>query len=293
MSLLPKKHTKISVVQMNIVMDDIDLNLKTASHFIEDSALNGSKLIILPQTFATGINPCNLRGIAQAITGGQIASFLSQKSYQHRIYLIAGILEKDGSDIFDTAVIFSPDGVLIGKYRRFLLWTMEKDFISQGDLSRCIKTEIGKIGLLVGYDIDFPETCRGYFMEEVDIIVCISNLFRKFSYSIDSICMTRAAENHCYFVFSNGIGYNPFVNSYYLGESMVTCDPLFLTYELKQKIKPNIGIINQQGRREGVLSCNLYVEELIKCKKKTPQRSDMRHAAAHIKRIYENDYLAK
>jgi len=284
MGLFKRKSIKISIIQMNILQDDKDVNLTTASRLIDECAFQGTGIIVLPQAFATSINLPSLHQMAEPVPDGKIISFLSKKAVTHKTYIIAGILEKEDSNVYDSAVVISPDGQLIGKYRRWFLWGMEKDFMAPGKPGKCIHTELGKIGLLLGYDIGFPEACRSYFKEKVDILICMAAIFEDISYPMEYLCRARTMENHCYFVFASGLGYHMFGNTYYMGKSLIACDPLFLVFELKQKAEPNFDIIGQLGKKEGILTRELFIEDLKKRVDKTPQYQDLEYAMSGIER---------
>ena len=96
------------------------------------------------------------------------AEFAKAKS----VYIVGCLPELDGAKLYDTAVLVGPEGY-IGKYRKTHLWNEEKLFFTPGDLGYPVfETRIGRIGLLVCWDIWFPETARIVAQQGADII-CI------------------------------------------------------------------------------------------------------------------------
>jgi deaminated glutathione amidase len=274
----------VALVQMPIVHSAKEVNLQTARHLIEEAARNCASLICLPQAFATGINLPDLRDLAEQIPEGPVAQFLIESAKRFGAYIIAGVLEKEGREVYDSVVLITPKGQVEGKYRRLFLWQNEKDFITRGSPINCIQTELGKIGLIAGYDINFPESCRHYFRARADMIVCVANVLGKVGLPVQAFCRARAAENHCYFLFCSGLGEHPFAGSRYLGKSGITCDPLFLAYEIGQDFLPEAEVVCQADDREQVLVADLCIYDMARRKGKVPEYDDVEYATGGRKR---------
>lgn len=275
MSIFKRKTNKIAIVQSIVIQDDRGQNITSAMNLVDKAAEQGAEIICLTEAFGTGINWLNLKEMAESVPEGPITGQLQEKAKQHKIHLIAGILEKDGNDIFDTAVIIDPEGTLLGKYRRWFLWTGETNYITPGKPINCIHTNFGKVGLIIGYDINFPETCRRYFQEQVDLIVCLGAIFEEFSSSTVNLCRARATENHCYFVLASALGEHQFANKRFMGNSMVTCDPTFLLKNLKVPMQEDISILARAGREETVLLQDLFIDDMAQSRKGIPHYQDL------------------
>lgn len=284
MGIFRKELIKLSVIQMNIIQDEKELNIKRAQELIDEALRQEAKIVCLPEAFATGINWMSLRNMAEEIPDGNITKRLSKQAKDAEVYIIAGILEKEGSDIYDTAILLDSNGAFLGKHRRRFLWNGERGFISPGqESSKCIPTPMGKIGLLIGYEINFPEACREYFREQVDLLVCVATIFEDFSYPTEHLCRARAMENHCYFVFASGLGEHQLANKRFMGKSLIACDPMFLINQGFQADILSIDILSQAEKNEGILIQTLLLEDLIKSKKKIPQYHDL-EAALNIEK---------
>jgi len=275
MSIFRPATVSFSLVQMNVVMSDPDCNLAEAARGMAAAAERNSSLVVLPQAFATGVDTSSLRKLAEPIPGGRVCSFLAEHAARFSLHIIAGILEKDGRDVYDSAVLIAPTGELLGRYRRWFLWSGEQEFLSPGGPSTSLATDLGRIGLLLGYDLEFPESCRGYFSEGVDLLVCPSGLLRRATAELETLCRARALENHCYFLFCNAVGYHALANDELAGHSVVTCDPRFLVYELRHDPAPGVGLLGGLARVPGILHGVLHVRKLQACKHKSPQRQDL------------------
>jgi len=268
MSLFKGKATHIAAIQFDIAQDDIDANLATASEMIEQAKNQGANLICLPASFATGLNFPSLRAMAQPIDG-VIASFLSKQAKMHDVYICAGLLELDNKNIYDSAVLISSTGELAGKYRRCSLWQEERDFIADGQKSSAIETPLGRIGLLVSYDIRFPEASRHYFSQDVDIIICVASLFSKFSFPIESICRARAADNGCCFVLTSSLGSSRLAMMEYIGRSMIIDG-------LHEEVGENrdVDIMAIASDKETIINATIYARNQRKTRKNQPYLTD-------------------
>lgn len=94
---------------------------------------------------------------------------------RHNVFIVGCLVEQDGVQLFDTAVLVGPDGY-IGRYRKTHLWNNEKLWFTPGNEGySAFETRIGRIGLLVCWDIWFPENARIVAQMGADIICIPTN----------------------------------------------------------------------------------------------------------------------
>jgi predicted amidohydrolase len=168
---------KVAVVQFEprVGVENLQRNADAVKERILQAAGNGANLIVLPELATTGY-VFNTREEAFAhsepIHDGATVVLLSRLARELDLYLVACIVERDGDRLFDTAVLIGPSGY-IGRYRKTHLWNTEKLWFTPGDEGYDVfDTPIGRIGLLVCWDIWFPETARIVSQMGADII-CI------------------------------------------------------------------------------------------------------------------------
>lgn len=193
--------------------------------------MNGANLIVLPELANTGY----LFGTRQEafLHAELIPDGLSVKAWldfarKHQVYLTAGLAERDGTQLFDSAVLLGPDG-FIGKYRKAHLWHREKLWFTPGNLGFPVfDTPIGRIGLLICWDIWFPEVPRLLSLQGADIICSLNNwiwtpppLFDASGKCMASyLTMTAAHANNVFIAAANRIGEEH--GERYLGCSLIT-----------------------------------------------------------------------
>lgn len=193
--------------------------------------MNGANLIVLPELANTGY----LFGTrqeaflhAELIPEGPSMQAWLDFARKHQVYLAAGLAERDGVQLFDSAVLVGPNG-FIGKYRKAHLWNREKLWFTPGNLGFPVfDTPIGRIGLLICWDIWFPEVPRLLSLQGADIICSLNNwiwtpppLFDDSGKCMASyLTMTAAHANNVFIAAANRIGEEQ--GERYLGCSLIT-----------------------------------------------------------------------
>ena len=168
---------RVAVVQFDpqVGVENLGLNAAAAQERLEQAAAAGANLIVLPELATTGYcfsSRSEAYAHAEEVPGGSTVQGWETFARKHGVYVVGCLPELDGSYLFDTAVLVGPAG-FIGKYRKTHLWNQEKLFFTPGNLGFPVfETKIGRIGLLVCWDIWFPETARLVAQQGADII-CI------------------------------------------------------------------------------------------------------------------------
>ncbi|NVD98794.1 carbon-nitrogen hydrolase family protein [Massilia sp. BJB1822] len=222
---------KVGIVQLDCKINRSESNMRRAERYIEQAIEAGVDLVCLPEAFLTSGNILEVADVAVAIPGSATEA-LAVLARKGGISIIAGLLEKDGDAHYSTAILIQPDGSIAATYRRVHCFEMERKYLACGDRFACVDTPQGRIGLILGYDLNFPETCRALYQQNVDVIFCPALIPEQFAYVTNQLLTTRAIENQCFIVFVSGVGMNVYAGFNYMGESCVVADPLFLEDEL-------------------------------------------------------------
>ena len=216
---------------------------------IMDNAINKTEadLYIFGEFFLQG-DRCRdeIRDLAEPADGPSI-SHLKKIAKQKHCYIVFGMPLKDGTVdglVYNTAVLIHPNGT-VDLYKKWFLPNSgpfeEKIFFDQGELLPVFQTELCKIGLLICYDLNFPELAKALALQGADLLVCISaspSTTRKY---FETLLPARALENTVFLAFVNLVGnqddlifwggsqaYDPLgnllVRAPYFKESIVTCD---------------------------------------------------------------------
>jgi predicted amidohydrolase len=128
---------------------------------------------------------------------GPSTEYFGELAKKHNLYIVPGLLERDGHLIYNVAVLIGPDGKIVGKYRKVCLPRGEVEGgIAPGSDYPVFETRFGKVGMMVCYDGFFPEVARELTNRGAEVIAwpvwgCNPML-----------ASARACENHVYVVSS-------------------------------------------------------------------------------------------
>lgn len=199
----------VAGMQIDSKILEKDKNLTRCLELIKVAAANRARLIIFPECMLTGYIFNSLdeaKPIAETIPGPSTEKIIDV-CRQLKIYVIFGLLEKDGHKYYNAAALLGPDG-LVGKHRKVHLPFVGIDrFVNHGDLPFTVyNTDVGRIGMGICYDGAFPEHARILMLKGADIIALPTawpegaEVFPKF------YVPTRAMENHIFYLAVNRIG---------------------------------------------------------------------------------------
>ena len=222
---------KVAIVQLDCKISRESANMKRAERYIRKAAAEGARLVCLPESFLTSGNLLEVADVAVTIPG-DCTDRLTALARDFKLYIVAGLLEKAQGVFHSTSLLIDPNGDIAGIYRRTHCFEMERRYITPGQQYPVFDTEIGRIGLLQGYDVNFPESCRELYRKQVDIIACSALIPERFAYVTRQILLSRVIESQCYLIFASGVGANIYAGFRYMGHSQVLADPLFLEEEL-------------------------------------------------------------
>jgi len=203
-------HQKLIVSAIQMVSSaSLTDNLAQAGELINQAAASGAQLVALPEYFCMlGKKETDKLDIAESEGVGPIQDFLSEKARTNKIWLSSGsipIISPDAGKVFNTQLIFNPDGQQIARYDKIHLFGFtrgnesydESRGILAGNSIQRVDTPVLSLGLSICYDLRFPELYRA--LGEVDLILVPS----AFTYTTgqahwELLLRARAIENQCY-----------------------------------------------------------------------------------------------
>lgn len=147
-----KKPFKIALVQMNVIGGERDKNLAHAREQIRIAAGHGADIALLPEVMDLGWTHPSALVLADRIPGGVAYEQLAEEARQDKIFVCAGLIEKDGETIYNSAVIIGPDGNLLIKHRKLNELDIAHDLYAQGDRLNVCHTSLGTLGLMICAD---------------------------------------------------------------------------------------------------------------------------------------------
>ncbi len=165
----------IASIQMEPVFGDTASNVERIVRLIDEAADKGARLVVLPELCNTGYvfnSRAEAFALAESIPDGPTVAAWSAAAKRRDLYIVAGIAERAGEKLFNSAVMIGPQGY-IGTFRKVHLWGDENLYFEPGDLGFPVfPTPFGRVGMMICYDQWFPEAYRTCALRGADI-VCI------------------------------------------------------------------------------------------------------------------------
>ena len=207
-----KGKIKVVLAQINCKPEDKIENLKRMQKAVIEAQKHKADLIIFPELSLTGyVIRDQIYDLAETIPGSsyKIMEEMARKTKMHIIFGMPESSEKAEAVIYNTAVFVGPEG-LIGKYRKMHLPTHsvfeEKRYFRPGYRTAVFDTELGKIGLIICYDIFFPELSRLMRLKGAQLIICISASPSTRRTFFETLTIARAIENAAFLAYVNLVG---------------------------------------------------------------------------------------
>jgi len=238
---------KVAVVQFKASTKKED-NLKKILSYILQAASKNATLCAFPEFMMFYTNssqtPKQLANLAETINGNFITT-ITNAAKKNRIQVIGSFYEKSRKKdrVYDTSFVIDKSGKVISTYRKIHLYDAlgfrESDKMTSGSkISKPVNTSIGKIGMMICYDLRFPEMSRSLAVAGAEVLVVPSawvkgNMKEEHWITINK---TRAIENGCYVIAPDQVG------NIYCGRSLVV-DP-YGKILLDMKKKQGISFVN-------------------------------------------------
>ncbi|MFH9087851.1 MULTISPECIES: carbon-nitrogen hydrolase family protein [unclassified Streptomyces] len=274
--MTPRRRLRVGLVQLSVATNRRTDNLRRADALIQEAVDDGCELVVLPEAFATALNLPKSHEVAEPVPG-PVTEWLAERAGRHGVWIAAGLLERDGGQVHSSAVLIADDGSLVDVYRRTVVYDLEAHFLTGEVGTRVVDTPLGRIGLVVGYDIQFPEVLRGLFADGVEIVVCPSILLRPFAEPVRQMLLARAAENCAYVLFAGATGENTLAGLTYMGRTAVIRSPMAIG-AYSRDFRRQEPVLAEADREECVVSADLDLHELRRMQAAAPFPADFRRS---------------
>jgi predicted amidohydrolase len=174
-----------------------DDNLSQFSALVAQAASEKADIVCLPEGITLVGTENNYMSASETVPG-PTTKYLGDVARKHNLYIVAGLLEKEGDVVYNTAVLIDRKGALAGKYRKISLPREEIDGgVTPGNSLPVFDTDFGRIGIMICWDVTFPETARALAQQGAEII------FLPIWGGYVKLAMARAIENQVYVVSSS------------------------------------------------------------------------------------------
>ena len=171
----------VAAAQFTPVSGDPEANLRKMEKLCDMAAEAGASLIVLPELALTGyyLKADALRALAVPQDGSWSAP-LREKAKKHHLIIAVGYPELAAApSMYNSCLLIGSDGQIIGNARKRYLWGREKRLFLRGASYDVFETELGKLSVLLCYDMEYPEPSRIAALKGADLILCPAAWSRK------------------------------------------------------------------------------------------------------------------
>lgn len=194
----------ISALELDIAWEDPQENFDRVAALMELPRHAGSRLVVLPEMFATGFS---MDGAKVAARGDEVAGFLSELARRHGLFVLGGFAEPGEDRPHNAAALFDPGGHELFRYRKihpFSLGGEDRSFAA-GDRIVSADVEGVRVTPFICYDLRFPEPFRAA-AERTDLFCVIANWPSERRFAWRQLLVARAIENQCWVLGVNRVG---------------------------------------------------------------------------------------
>jgi predicted amidohydrolase len=218
---------KIACCQIEPTIGEKEENVEKTLRFAGEAARSGADVILLPELANTGYmfgTKEDAFRLAEVVPGGETTKKWEEFAQDQGVYLAAGIAEREGYRLYNSSVLIGPEGY-VGSYRKLHLWNREKLFFEPGDLGlQVFHTPIGRMGMIICYDMWFPELIRIHGLQGADLILNVTNWVagsqeERDSRVTEAVCVAQAHLSSVFMAAADRIGVER--GQPFLGRSMI------------------------------------------------------------------------
>lgn len=236
------REVTIATVQMKPELGKMEDNLIAMSDWVKNIATAQKvDLIVFPELITTGYE-CGLgfTDFAQRIPGPSV-NLIAQRASEFGVHVVFGLASKQKveSIIQNSLVLIGPDGDLIGEYHKIHLRGEERMTFRPGYRYLVLETDFGAVGLMLGWDLAFPEVARSLALDGAELLVVAANWEKSQADEWRTYLLARAYENSIFVAAANRVGQEP---SYSFGGDSAIIGPRGQVYaSLADELDPETG----------------------------------------------------
>lgn len=173
------------------------------------AASQGAELLIVPEASLTGYNITSEEAKAVALdANGEVLSRVAEICRQSGMAVAIPHVERDTDTLYNAVQLIDSEGRTLVRYRKTHLWgELDRSLFAAGqDLAPVVEWRGWRIGLLICYDVEFPEAVRRLALEGAELVLVPTALMKPYTFVADHMVRVRAAENGVFIAYANYCG---------------------------------------------------------------------------------------
>lgn len=200
---------KVACLQMDMLLAKPEENFSHAAELVKQAMENKPDVLVLPETWNTGFFPReNLQALCDR-DGTRVKQVFGALAERYQVNIVAGSVSNvRGGKVYNTAMVFDRTGACIASYDKTHLFTPmgEDNYYTPGDRLCTFVLDGVKCGLIICYDVRFPELTRSLTVPGLDILFVVSQWPKVRTFHLRSLTTARAIENQMFLVCCNSCG---------------------------------------------------------------------------------------
>lgn len=211
---------KLTLGQFEPIVGEKETNLQKMSNIMEQAAKDGSDLVLFPELCLTGYFIQDIaEDMAEPMDGPSIQQ-MKKLCADYQLHTVFSWAEQgDDGLIYNSACLISDEGNILGNYRKVHVYGRENEVFEKGDSFDVFDSKLGRIGIMICYDADFPEVARILALKGAEIILIPTNNFHPYGRYQRTYVKSRSMENELPVAICNRTGQEQELQ--YFGESAV------------------------------------------------------------------------
>lgn len=254
-------HLEIAVYQGPGRSGDVAGNLEVLRAQAARAAGDGARLLVLPELFLTGYNIGDAAGELAEPADGPSARAAAEIAREAGLALIYGYAERDGAAVYNAALLVDRDGRRLANCRKLHLYGGEEQRLFRPG-QRLVTAALDgfPLGLLICYDVEFPEAVRALALAGAQLVAVPTAAFHPYAAVPRRMVPVRAQENGIFVAYANRTGREG--ELVYLGDSSI--------------VGPDGHALAAAGDEEALLRARLEPAAYEACRRENPYLDDLR-----------------
>ena len=200
---------KVACLQMDMLLAKPEENFSHAAELVKRAMKDKPDVLVLPETWNTGFFPKeNLPALCDR-DGSRARQVFGALAERNQVNIVAGSVSNvRGGKVYNTAMVFDRTGACIASYDKTHLFTPmgEDNYYTPGDRLCTFVLDGVKCGLIICYDVRFPELTRSLTVPGLDMLFVVSQWPKVRTFHLRSLTTARAIENQMFLVCCNSCG---------------------------------------------------------------------------------------
>jgi predicted amidohydrolase len=197
------RYINVFLAQLSPKLRDVKQNIETAEEVLAHSA--GTDLAVFPELFLCGYTTRGVDQLALDLEGPEVAQ-MTRLARESDAAVIFGLHERVSGGVANSAVCLNRRGDLAGAYRKTHLFGEERRAFVVGDELLIVDLDGIETGIMICFDVEFPEVARALATAGAHLLVTISANMDPFGRDHDVFATARALENGLPHLYVNQVG---------------------------------------------------------------------------------------